>query len=101
MNRAIQEFLAGKEKLNRFASGAQAVFDLPDATGPQNGLESYLDSRQATQFTAEALNARFERDSNLRNQVARAQDELDHGRYPGIVMLQGSGGHEVTAYDIE
>lgn len=101
MNRAIQEFHARKESYDRFASGVHAPFDLPDASGPQNGLESYLDSRQATQLTAEALNARFERDSNLRKQVERTQSELDAGRYPGIVMLKGSSGHEVTAYDIE
>jgi hypothetical protein len=38
----------------------------------------------------------------VRNQVARAQAELDQGRYPGIVLRHGTaGGHELTAYDIE
>jgi len=100
INRAIQEFGAGKVPYRRFAD-VQATFDLPDASGPQNGLESYLDSRQATQLTAEGLEARFGRDPSLAKQTERAQDELDADRYPGIIMLQGSSGHEVTAYDIE
>lgn len=100
MNRAIQELLAGRVSYNRFAFGVTSPFDLPSASGPQNGLGSYLDSRQAIQLTAEALRARLERDPSLDAQLARMQDEFDHGRYPGITLRHGAvGGHEVTAFD--
>jgi hypothetical protein len=102
MNRAIQELLAGKTSYNRWAYGVHAPFDLPDASGPKNGLESYLDSRQALQLSSEALIARFDRDPHLGNQLDRIRTELEHGRYPGVVMKTGTvAGHEITAYDME
>jgi hypothetical protein len=88
-------FIAARLRERSPDGGVQATI------AAQNGLESYLDSRQATQLTTEGLAARFGRDPSLREQLTRAQDELDHGRYPGIIMLQGTSGHEVTAYDIE
>ena len=101
MNRAIQEILGGKTSLNRWAYGARGPFELPNASGPQNGLNSYLDSRQALQLSSEALISRFDRDEHLSTQLGRIRTELEHGRYPGVVMMTGVGGHEITAYDIE
>ena len=102
MNRAIQEILARKTSLNRWASGVSRVHDLPDATGPKNGLGSYLDSRQALQLSSEALKARFDRDENISAQLRRIHDELEAGRYPGVVMKTGlASGHMITAFDME
>jgi hypothetical protein len=102
MNRGIQELMAGKVSYNRFAYGATAPFDLPSASGPQNGLSSYLDSRQAIQLTAEALYRRLTRDPRLGVQLERIQYELDHGRYPGVTLKFGTfAGHEVMAFDIQ
>jgi hypothetical protein len=102
MNRAVQELLAGKTSYNRWEFGVHAPFDLPDATGPKNGLGDYLDSRQALQLSSEALINRFDRDNHLSTQVGRIHDELAAGRYPGVVMKTGTvAGHEITAYDME
>jgi hypothetical protein len=102
MNRAVQELLAGKTSYARWASGVHAPFDLPNASGPQNGLGSYLDSRQALQLSSEALISRFDRDPHLGNQLDRIRTELEHGRYPGVVMKTGTvAGHEITAFDME
>jgi hypothetical protein len=101
MNRAVQELTAGKVPYNRFAAGVAVPFDLPDASGPKNGLGSYLDSRQATQLTAEALYKRLTRDPRLGVQLQRIEDEFAHGRHPAITLRHGAvGGHEVTAVDI-
>jgi hypothetical protein len=102
MNRAVQELLAGKTPYARWASGVHAPFDLPDAGGPKNGLESYLDSRQALQLSSEGLISRLDRDNHLSTQLGRIHDELAAGRYPGVVMKTGTvSGHEITAFDMQ
>jgi hypothetical protein len=101
MNRGVQELLAGKALYNRFAFGVTAPFDLPSASGPKNGLGSYLDSRQAIQLTAEALYRRLTRDPRLGVQLGRIEYELEHGRHPGVTLRHGAvGGHEVMAFDV-
>ena len=102
MNRAVQELLARKTSFARWDFNAHEPFQLPDATGPQNGLTDYLDSRQALQLSSEALINRFDRDMHLSTQLDRIHDELAAGRYPGVVMKTGTvAGHEITAYDME
>ena len=102
MNRAVQELLARKTSFARWDFNAHEPFQLPDATGPQNGLTDYLDSRQALQLSSEALINRFDRDNHLSTQLERIHDELAAGRYPGVVMKTGTvAGHEITAYDME
>jgi hypothetical protein len=102
MNRAIQELMAGRVHYNRFAYGVTVPFDLPSASGPQNGLSSWLDSRQAIQLTAEALYHRLTRDPRLGVQLDRIRYELEQGRHPGVTLRHGTvGGHEVLAFDIQ
>ena len=75
--------MAGKTSFNRWEFSVHAPFQLPDATGPQNGLRDYLDSRQALQLSSEALINRFDRDNHLSTQLEPDPRRARGGALPG------------------
>ncbi len=102
INRAIQEFGAGRKRPRDFTSGVTTAFGLPSATGPSGSLESYLDARHAGQTTAEFLRSYGLRNDSISAQLNRIRAELDAGRLPGVTIRNSfTEGHVVTAHDVE